>query len=186
MNLKHYRRPLAVFALTVCSFFVLTAEDCNGAAPPSANQQEAAQQARQQAEGLHTVGPVIINNWTQKKQFKAILEAFDQPNLITYSYLVDRSAKLVPLCRSQGYGFNEATQYTNPLMAQWREGTGSGSSIASAIVAQPDPNGLYSPPTSEGTLLLCLTTAGKVLPVRSEPSVITLPVPYDQLDRTGM
>jgi hypothetical protein len=185
MNLKQYRRPLSAFAIAVGAFFVLTAESCQADSTPTANQQEAAQQARQQAEGLNAVGPVIMNNWTQKRQFKSILEAFDQPNLVTYSYLFsDYTGKLVPLCRSQGYGFNEATQYTNPLMASWKYTGNEG--IASAVVAQPDPNGLYSPPTSEGTLMLCLTTGGKVLPVRSEPSVITLPVPYDELDRVGI
>jgi hypothetical protein len=185
MNFKTYRRPLAAAALSVAAFFVLTAESCQADSPPTANQKEAAQQAQQQEEGLVAVGPVNILNWTQKRQFKAILEAFDQPNLITYSYLVgSQDAKVVPLCRSQGYGFNEATQYTNPLMTQWKYTGREG--IAAAVVAQPDPNGLYSPPTSEGTLLLCLTKGGKVLPVRSEPNVLTLPVPYEELDRLGM
>jgi hypothetical protein len=182
---KIYRRPLAVAALAVGAFFVLTAESCNADSPPTANQREQAQQARAQAEGMAAVGPANIINWTQKRQFKSILEAFDQPNLVTYSYLFSGyTGKLVPICRSQGYGFNEATQYTNPSMVKWE--TSGNSGIASAVLAQQDPNGLYSPNSSQGTLMLCLTKDGKVLPVRSEPDVITLPVPYDQLDRTGM
>lgn len=184
MNLKHYRRPVAVAAMLTAAFFALTAESCDGSQPPSANSREQATQARMQAEAQASVGFPNIVNWNQKRQLKAIIEAFDQPNLITYSYLVNMNGKAVPLCRSQGYGFNEATQYTNPLMAKWE--TSGSSGIASAIVAQPDPDGLYSPPTSQGTLLMCLTTGGKVLPVRSEPDVITLPVPWEQLDRTGM
>jgi hypothetical protein len=185
--MKNYMRTIT--AALIAAGVALSFAACNAQpAPPTANQQEAAQQAAQQAEGLAAVGPVKIVNWTQKRQFQAILEAFDQPNLITYSYLFSNyTGKLVPLCRSQGYGFNEATQYTNPLMSQWKEGSyGNGSSIASAVVSQPDPNGLYSPPSSPGTLLLCLTTSAKVLPVRSEPDVITLPVPYSELDRQGM
>jgi hypothetical protein len=185
MNLKQYSRPLAVAALTVAAFFTLTAESCQADSPPTANQQEAQMQAAQQAEGIAAVGPVRITNWTQKRQFQSILEAFDQPNLVTYSYLFSNyTGKLVPLCRSQGYGFNEATQYTNPLMAQWKYSGEAG--IASAVVSQPDPNGLYSPPSSAGTLLLCLTKDAKILPVRSEPDVLTLPVPYSELDQTGM
>ncbi len=177
---------LAVSAISLAIFFGLTGESCEGNdSTPTANQREQAQQARQQDEGNSAVGPVSILNWTQKRQFKAILEAFDQPNLITYSYLFSNyTGKLVPLCRSQGYGFNEATQYTNPTMGAWHnydQGT------AGITLAQQDPNGLYSPTNSPGTLLLCLTTTvGKVMPVRSEPDIITLPVPYDQLDRTGM
>jgi len=182
--MKNYMRTIT--ASLIAAGLALSLAACDDqAAQPTANQQEAAQQAAQQAEGLMAVGPVKITNWTQKRQFQAILEAFDQPNLITYSYLVgSQDAKIVPLCRSQGYGFNEATQYTNPLMASWKYTGNEG--IASAVVAQPDPNGLYSPPTSEGTLLLCLTKAGKVLPVRSEPSILTLPVPYEELDKTGL
>jgi hypothetical protein len=186
MNLNTFRRPLAAFAICVGAFFVLTAESCDDPTPPTANQREQRAQAQLTAESQMTVGMPNITNFNQKKQLKAIIEAFDQPNLITYSYIVNMSGKAVPLCRSQGYGFNEATQFTNPLAIEWRQGQGSGSSIASGVVGQADPTGLYSPTTSEGTLLMCLTTAGKVLPVRSEPSILTLPVPYEQLDRSGM
>jgi hypothetical protein len=182
--MKNYMRTISAALIAAGVALSLAACDAQPA-QPTANQQEAAQQAAQQAEGLAAVGPVKIVNWTQKRQFQAILEAFDQPNLVTYSYLFSNyTGKLVPLCRSQGYGFNEATQYTNPLMASWKYTGNEG--IASAVVSQPDPNGLYSPPSSPGTLLLCLTTSAKVMPVRSEPDVITLPVPYDELDRTGM
>lgn len=184
MNLKHYRRPLAVAALAVGAFFVLTAESCDGSQQPTANQREHAAQARISAESMATVGMPNIINFNQKKQLKAIIEAFDQPNLITYSYVVNMSGKAVPLCRSQGYGFNEGTQYTNPLQSEWK--TLGTNGVASAVVSQPDPSGVYSPATSEGTLLMCLTKDGKVLPVRSEPSILTLPVPFEQLDRTGM
>jgi hypothetical protein len=186
MNFKHYRRPLAIAALSLGAFFVLTAESCDDNQPaPTANQREQAAQAQLTRESQMTVGMPIITNFNQKKQLKAIIEAFDQPNLITYSYTqAAYTGKLTPLCRSQGYGFNEATQFTNPQQIEWRE-YGQGG-LASGVVGQADPTGLYSPNTSEGTLLMCLTVAGKVLPVRSEPSIVTLPVPYDQLDRTGM
>ena len=175
-----------ITALSLAAAVALSLVACDDRAqPPSANQVEHAQQMAQQAEGQASVGPVNILNWTQKRQFKAILEAFDQPNLVTYSYLFSNyTGKVVPLCRSQGYGFNEATEYTNPLQADWKY-IGQGG-IASAVTSQQDPNGLYSPPTSAGTLLMCLTVKGDVKPVRSEPDVLTLPVPYDQLDRAGM
>jgi hypothetical protein len=188
MNMKTFRRPLAIAALAIGGFFVLTAESCQDdqAPQPTANQREQAAQASITAEAQQTVGMPNIINFNQKKQLKAIIEAFDQPNLITYSYVMSMTGKAVPLCRSQGYGFNEATQFTNPLAIEWREGHGNDTSWASGVVGQADPTGLYSPTSSAGTLLMCLTTAGKVLPVRSEPDILTLPVPYDQLDRTGM
>jgi len=182
--MKITRRLIAIFAIATMGFFVLTAESCDGQTPPTANQKEQAAQSRITAEANATVGMPNITNFNQKKQLKAIIEAFDQPNLITYSYIVGMTGNHVPLCRSQGYGFNEATQYTNPQQIEWRESGQSG--LASGVVGQADPTGLYAPTTSEGTLLMCLTTGGKVLPVRSEPSVLTLPVPWDQLDREGM
>jgi len=178
------RKLLAVSAIAIAAFFCLTAESCDGSQPPTANQREQAAQSRLTAESQMTVGMPNITNFNQKKQLKAIIEAFDQPNLITYSYLVGMTGNHVPLCRSQGYGFNEATQFTNPQQIEWRESGESG--LASGVVGQADPTGLYAPTTSEGTLLMCLTTGGKVLPVRSEPNVLTLPVPWDQLDREGM
>jgi hypothetical protein len=184
MNRKAINRFVVAMGLTVGAFFILTAESCDNTAPPTANQREQRAQAAITAESQATVGYPKIVNFNQKKQLLAIIEAFDQPNLITYSYVMSMAGKAVPLCRSQGYGFNEATQYTNPLAIEWRESGSNG--IASGVVGQADPTGLYSPNTSEGTLLMCLTTGGKVLPVRSEPSIITLPVPYEQLDRAGM
>jgi hypothetical protein len=182
--MKKYMRTITASLIAAGVALSLVACD-DQAQQPTANQQEHAQQMAQQAEGQAAVGPVNILNWTQKRQFKAILEAFDQPNLVTYSYLFSNyTGKVVPLCRSQGYGFNEATEYTNPLQADWK--TMGGEGIGVAVTGQQDPNGLYSPPTSAGTLLMCLTTDKRVMPVRSEPDVLTLPVPYDQLDRAGM
>jgi len=182
--MNNYIRKITAFLISTAVAASLVACDAQPA-QPTANQVEHAQQMAQQAEGQASVGPVDIINWTQKRQFKASLEAFDQPNLVTYSYLFSNyTGKVVPLCRSQGYGFNEATEYTNPMQSEWKyEGNGG---VESAVTSQQDPNGLYSRPTSAGTLLMCLTIAGKVMPVRSEPDVLTLPVPYDLLDRTGM
>ena len=86
MNLKHYRRPIAIAALALGGFFVLTAESCDDQTAPTANQREQAAQAQITRESQMTVGMPIITNFNQKKQLKAIIEAFDQPNLITYSY----------------------------------------------------------------------------------------------------
>lgn len=183
--MKHFRRPLAIFAIALTGFFVLTAESCDDQTAPTANQREHAAQERISQESLATVGMPNILHFNQKKQLKAIIEKFDEPNLVTYSYVyAAQTGKLQPLCRSQGYGFNEATQFTNPQQSQWKYEGSAG--VAGVTLSQPDPTGLYSPTESQGTLLLCLTTKGDVLPVRSEPDIITLPVPFDQLDRTGM
>jgi hypothetical protein len=144
MNLKTFRRPLAVAALLTAGFFVLTAESCDDQPQPTANQVEQRAQAQLTRESQMTVGMPIITNFNQKKQLKAIIEAFDEPNLVTYSYVMSMMGKAIPLCRSQGYGFNEATQFTNPLQIEWRQGEGSGSSIASGVVGQADPTGLYA------------------------------------------
>jgi hypothetical protein len=174
MNKK--RNLLGVCAISLAIFFGLTGEACQD----TTQEKEQKAQDAQQAEANAAVPLPKIYNHTQKKQFAAILEKFDEPNLITYTYLVGMHNEITPMCRSQGYGFPESEQFTNPLQP-----VNHGTEGVTAI-GNPDPSGLYPPSSSTGTLLLCLTADGTAEPVRSEPSVLTLPVPWNKLDRTGM
>lgn len=171
---------LKVIALCVGAYFVLCADSCQ---TDTVQTKEAAVQNDMQAAGNAAVGYPLLPNHTQKKQFKTILEKFDQPGLVTYTYLIGMHNEVTPICRSQGFGFPESTQFTNPLTLDRRVVDGRSTD---GVIANPDPNGLYSPSTSNGTLLMCLTVDGDVTPVRSEPSVFTSGVPWSKLDRTGM
>ena len=69
------------------------------------------------------------------------------------------------------FGLPYATQYTNPQHLTY-DGPHGG-----VILPQPDPNGLYSPASVDGTWVLCVDHKdGKAKPVYVEPRVIVSPI----------
>lgn len=125
-------------------------------------------------QAVQTVGMPAIVNFQEKRFLKQILELRDT-KLSTITYTQDLNAKIHKLCDSVGYGIPYSTQYTNPqrvVYSSYKEGI--------ATLPQADPNGLFSPPSAEGTWVLCLNPESKdVAPVYVEPRVIvsTFPLP---------
>lgn len=161
---------LKIIAIALAAFFVLTAESCD---TPTATQKEAHAQEQIQAESQAQVGMPAVLNFTEKRNYKMIYELRDKPDYATYTYLVGMHNELKLLCRSVGYGIPESSQYTNPSTVQDFGST----KYAYEVIPQADPNGLYSSPSANGTWVMCLDPNGKVVPVRSEPNVITSPFP---------
>ena len=119
-------------------------------------------------QGIESVGMPAVINFAEKRMMKDIIELRDkmQP---TYTYLVGTNNQLTKLCDSLGYGLPYATQYTNPQKE---------SDHSRSIIAQADPNGLYSPSNAEGTWVLCLDPKEKkAKPMYIEPRVIVSPYP---------
>ena len=170
-----------VGTLALLAFFLLEADSCDS--QPSTTDKESQAQQALQAESISAVGMPSIINWTEKQQYKRVFEKRDQPNLATYTYLVGMHNEHTPLCRSIGYGIPESEQFTAPESVQRTAQTGNN---YWERLPQADPNGLYSSPSANGTWVLCLQKDGKVEPVRSEPNVVTLAVPWDQLNQEGM
>lgn len=171
-------KGLMTYAAIASTVLALAACD---AQPPSADQQQRQQQEQASKASNMSVGFPSVVNFTEKRNYKMIIEKRDEANLSTYTYFVGMHNEHAPLCHSLGYGIPESEQYTNPArVAQ--------SSTERGIVALPqaDPNGLFSSPSSNGTWVLCAFKDGSVQPVRSEPNVVTLPEPWANLDQTGM
>jgi hypothetical protein len=144
---------------------------------------EQAKQTQIQAESNAQVGMPAIVNFAEKRNYKTIYELRDNPNYATYTYFVGMHNEHSPLCHSVGYGIPESSQYTNPSALQ---DASIGGPYSYEVLPQADPNGLYSSPSANGTWVMCLFKDSKILPVRSEPNVVTLPEPWDQLNQDGM
>jgi len=130
----------------------------------SDDKQNAAQEVMNM-QAVNAVGMPAINNFSEKKALKEILELRDR-GVSTYTYYNDMQGRLHLLCRSIGYGISAATQFTNPQKIYY-------DAHRVTTIPQADPNGLYSPATAEGTWVLCLNPdTGKAAPVYSEPRII--------------
>ena len=136
----------------------------------STDAKQQAQQEKLLAEGNSQAGMPAIKNFRERKLLKDILELRDQSGLVTFTYVwSEMSGRLVFFCDSIGYGIPYATQYTNPLKTV-------GATSAPAVIAQADPNGLFSPAAAEGTWVMCKDPGGdSVQPVYVEPRIIVSP-----------
>ena len=157
-----------VIATVIASTLLLSA--CGPADPPSSDDTEHARQATSLAQMTEAVGMPSIVNFAEKRMMKLILELRDK-SVPTYTYLVGMNNQYRLLCNSVGYGLPNSTQYTNP--SQQIDAGQSGYALL-----QADPNGLYSPSSSEGTWVMCINPKTKrPVPIYAEPNVLISPFP---------
>jgi hypothetical protein len=115
-------------------------------------------------------------NFAEKRMMKDIIELRDQMKP-TYTYIVDMNGRPHKICDSLGYGLPYATQYTNPQQDTYY----TTSSAQHVVLANADPNGLYSPASAEGTWIMCLNpNTKKAEPQYIEPRVITTTYPLGE------
>ena len=152
-----------IFA-TVLFCFYLT-----GCTPPTADQKVQEQQEQMQQQQVSQTGLPGITNFTEVKLVKHLYELRDQ-NITTYAYVQGPIGTLYHLCDSIGYGLPYGVQFSNPSKHVY-----NGS--VSYELPQAEPNGLYMPPTAEGTWIMCSNpkAAGGIDPVYVEPRVIVSP-----------
>lgn len=165
---KHIARILAVTA------FAYALTGCNKPTPPSSDQVQRYAQEQLSAQGNATVGMPAVVNFQEKRILKDIIEMRDK-SITTITYTQDLNAGLHKLCDSVGFGISAATQYTNPQRAQ--SGT-DGRGYGLVTIPQADPNGLFSPSSTEGTWVMCKDpNSNKVAPVYAEPRIIVSTFP---------
>lgn len=159
-----------VLVLALCGIALAGCEPAQESSDTKTNRQ----QEKLSAESVQQVGMPAIINFQEKRMMKQILELRDK-TISTITYITDMNGKLHKVCDSVGYGLPYATQYTNPQKLAY-----SSTNVGVLALPQADPNGLFSPPSADGTWVMCLNPATKeVAPVFVEPRVITSPFPLD-------
>ena len=136
----------------------------------TSDQKQASQQENIKQQAVNSVGMPAITNFAEMRMMKQILELRDQ-NVATTTYYLDMAGKRHKLCDSVDFGLPYATQFTNPQ----RVTTGG------HVIAQADPNGLFSPASADGTWILCVDPrTHKPMPLYVEPRVIVTPFELPQ------
>lgn len=137
----------------------------------SADSLDRQRQEQIQRESSAQVGMPAIKNFREKKLLKDILELRDQSGLITYTYIFsEQTGKIRHFCDSIGYGIPYSAQFSNP------EKIVKDSQYGFGTLPQAEPNGMFTPPSAEGTWIMCKDPNGaSVRPVYVEPRVIVSP-----------
>lgn len=151
--------PFVALALLQCG--------CDESTPTSDQQQRAQQEALSQ-QGNQQVGVPGVSNFTEKRLMRQLYELRDK-EIATFAYIPDLQGRLWHLCDSIGYGLPYGTQFTNPEKIAHEIGSSWGTTLP-----QAEPNGLFMPPTAEGTWVVC-GTKDDLKPVYVEPRVIISP-----------
>lgn len=150
---------MAAFAVILCG--------C-GPELSESDRNQARQQEQTALESNAQSGFPGVTNFTEKKMVKMLYELRDK-KVATFSYVMDLNGHLWHVCDSIGYGLPYGVQYTNPEKAV------NDTSQSFGTLPQPEPNGLFMPPTAEGTWVMCATRSGQIDPVYVEPRVVVSP-----------
>jgi hypothetical protein len=151
-------------ALIAISLALVACDDVK----PSTDQNVQRQQEAAQAQAMAQTGMPGITNYTELKIVRKLYELRDQ-NIATFAYIPDMQGRLWHLCDSIGYGLPYGVQFSNPekIVQNYSQSFGA--------IPQSEPNGLYMPPTAEGTWVICAAAKGEMAPVYVEPKVIVSP-----------
>ena len=164
---------IAIFA--VCT---LALAGCRISPPPvdKAAQRQAQATRTLTDEADRQVGMPAITNFSERKLLRDSYERRDRATT-TWAYLQGLDGKLVCLGRSVGYGVPYAAQFTAPQAASII-GNGPDDPLPRerAMLAQPEPNGLYMPESASATWIQIVDPeTGKLDVVYVEPNLIVSP-----------
>jgi hypothetical protein len=151
---------------------VLAISGCGG--PKSSDSVQRDQQEAILQEGTAALGMPSIKNFREKRLLKMIYELRDQDGLRTYTYVVNKmNGKPVFLCDSMGYAINDATGYTNP------DKVVANNSTVFGTMTQAEPNGLFTPSSSNAYWIMCLG-GDKPTPVFVSGDIIVSPIKFGE------
>jgi hypothetical protein len=161
------RNPIRIVALSLLStalFSILTG--CGYT--PSVEEDLANKTGKSLAEANQQMGLPAIQNFLERRLVKRLYELRDS-TVVTNTYLFNSfNGDLKFLCKSIGYGIPYSVQFTNPEYVYNYYLT----------MPLPEPNTLYVPPSLAATWVLCQSyKTGYVLPVYSEPDIVSSPMP---------
>lgn len=151
--------------LIVLLLFPLFLFNCESPAD-SANRREREQVNRAQETMVRNQPPPVFD-WSLERHLMTQLYRARNERMLTYTYVFNRNGGLLFSCDSMGFPIPATTQLTNPQTLAWN-------AHGTSTVAQAEPNGLYAPPDTDGTYVMCLGDhQGVVEPVYIEDRVIT-------------
>jgi hypothetical protein len=150
---------------------------CMGASDAGCNESDSHESSdveKQQLVYVKTQPPPWFD-WSFERHLMIELYKARNQAVHTYSYVVSQyTGKILASCPSLGFPIPATTQLTNPN--KWV--------AQGATLPQAEPNGMYSPPMTHATWVMCLGPDGKVEPAYWESDVMTFSRPMKEVNGT--
>jgi hypothetical protein len=149
---------------------------------PTAAQIEQSSQNLQMNQFLRNQ-PVPSFDWSLERHMLIQLYTARQRATNTFSVVQSEyTGKVLWSCPSIGFPLPYATQLTNPQQVISSYGVGGGNHFADGVVAQQEPNGLFTPSQSDATWVPCVDEKGRITPVYEEKHVTVFLRPVEEHD----
>ena len=156
-------RRLWFVLLLAAAVIATTAQSCDNT--QTASQKEAGQVNTAQQRYVTAVPPPDFQFPLERYIIRKLYEARNDA-VATYSYVRSPfTGKVLFWCKSYGFPIPYSTQMTNPQAMAFPDHSDS------AVISQPEPNGVFPPSSSLGTWVLCVNDDGTISPSYQEPNV---------------
>jgi hypothetical protein len=164
-----------IIGIAICAPLLLANEGGCDSTPSAASKEQAVQNT--QMEQFLRNQPVPSFDWSLERHMLIQLYAARQRATNTFSVVQSEfTGKVLWSCPSIGFPLPYATQLTNPQQVRYFN------EHLNAVVAQQEPNGLFTPQQSEATWVPCVDEKGKITPVYEEKHVTVFLRPVEERD----
>jgi len=118
--------------------------------------------------------PIPRYDWSLSRHLWVQFYDAQNREVTTFSYITPLNGG-APMfeCASLGYALPRDTQLTNPHQIAWA----GGASGNYGVIDQAEPNGLFTGPNSDATIIFAMNKNGTVSPVYTELKVTAFPFP---------
>lgn len=144
---------------------------------PNQTAKDKAAVARQQAQYAQGQ-PIPTYDWSLERDLLIQLYNLRNQKVATHAVWRSDMGQVEGDCPSMGFGLPYDTSLTNPLKADWKVVDDStGISVGSAVVSQPEPNGVFASTNTAATWVMCTDETGLMMPTYVEAKVTVYPYP---------
>ncbi len=175
MDSKRRWRAIGTLLAAPCLYLLLSGN--SGCMDNGSYTKENSQVENQQNQYVQNQPPPFFD-WSLERHIAIKLYEARNKAVNTYSYVRNQyTGKITSWCPSMGFPIAANTQLTNPHMVPKDDSLQGGH-----VIDQPEPNGLFSSPSTRGTFVMCLGKDGMLIPRYHEADVEVYVTPMVEKD----
>ena len=164
----------SIFLTTVVISLTLALAGCEKERSSSQERKDQQTSARQQSQYAKSQ-PVPVYDWSLERHLVIQLSNIRNIEATTHTVWRSNYGMIEGDCTSVGFAIPYDTSLTNPLQSQVISHANRG--VATAVIEQAEPNGLFQSKNSNATWVLCAGVGGTIEPISVESKVTTYSYP---------